>query len=76
MPQFWKIDALQWINPAHIVHVEDCPQYEQPTLRVKMSVQEPTVEGSGLLPYTLALTDEARQRFLAYLARNTAPDTF
>ena len=34
MPQFWKIDALQWINPEHIVHVEDSPHLEAPTVRV------------------------------------------
>lgn len=71
MPQFWKIDALQWINPEHIVHVEDAPHGEQPTLRVKMSALEPTVEGRGVEPYTVALTGEAREKLLAYLARET-----
>ena len=49
MPQFWKIDALQWINPEHIVHVEDSPHLESPTVRVKMSAEEPTVQGTGAL---------------------------
>ena len=71
MPQFWKIDALQWINPEHIVHVEDAPHEEQPTLRVKMLAPAPTVEGHGVEPYTLALTGEVRDTFLAYLARET-----
>ena len=48
MPQFWKLDALQWINPDHIVHVEE--------------------------PYTLVLTGDARDRVLAYLARDAAPE--
>jgi hypothetical protein len=74
MPQFWKIDALQWINPEHIVHVVDAPHVEPPTVRVKMAAEEPTVQGSGLEPYTLALTGEARERLLAYLTRDAAPD--
>jgi len=74
MPQFWKLDALQWINPAHIVHVEDAPQAEPPTLRVKMLMLEPTVQGSAEEPYTLALTGEARDKVLAYLARDAAPE--
>ena len=71
MPQFWKLDALQWLNPDHIVHVEDAPQVEPPTLRVKMLTLEPTVQGSAAEPYTLALTGEARDTVLAYLARET-----
>ena len=43
MPQFWKLDALQWLNPEHIVHVEDAPHVEPPTLRVKML----TLEANG-----------------------------
>jgi len=73
MPQFWKLDDWQWINPAHIVHVEDAPHGEQPMLRVKMLVLEPTVEGHGVEPYTLALTGEAREKLLAYLAREMEP---
>jgi hypothetical protein len=71
MPQFWKLDVLQWMNPAHIVHVEDAPQGEPPTLRVKMVTLEPTVQGSAAEPYILALTGEARDKVLAYLARET-----
>jgi hypothetical protein len=74
MPQFWKLDALQWLNPEHIVHVEDAPHVEPPTLRVKMLTLEPTVQGSAAEPYTLALTDEARDKLLAYLAREAAPE--
>jgi len=71
MPQFWKLDALQWLNPAHIVHVEDAPHVEPPLLRVKMVTLEPTVQGSAEEPYTLALTGAARDTVLAYLARET-----
>jgi hypothetical protein len=71
MPQFWKLDALQWLNPAHIVHVEDASQVEPPTLRIKMVTLEPTVQGSAAEPYTLTLTGEARDTVLAYLARET-----
>ena len=74
MPQFWKLDALQWINPEHIVHVEDSQQVEPPTLRVKMLTLEPTVQGSAEEPYTLTLTGEARDKVLAYLARDAAPE--
>ena len=74
MPQFWKLDALQWLNPEHIVHVEDAPQVEPPTLRVNMVTLEPTVQGSAEEPYTLRLTGEARYRVLAYLARDAAPE--
>ena len=71
MPQFWKLDALQWLNPDHIVHVEDAPQVAPPTLRIKMVTLEPTVQGNAEEPYTLALTGEARDTILAYLARET-----
>ena len=74
MPQFWKLDALQWLNPEHIVHVEDVPQVEPPTLRVKMVTIEPTIQGSAAEPYTLRLTGEARDKVLAYLARDAAPE--
>jgi hypothetical protein len=71
MPHFWQLDARQWINPVHIVHVEDAPQLEPPTLRVKMLTLEPTVQGNAEEPYTLVLTGEARENVLAYLARET-----
>ena len=74
MPQFWKLDALQWLNPEHIVHVEDVPQVEPPTLRIKMVTLEPTVQGNAEEPYTLALTGDARDKVLAYLARDAAPE--
>jgi hypothetical protein len=71
MPQFWKLDAQQWINPAHIVHVEDVPHEEPPIVRVKMLALEPTVAGRGVEPYTLVLSGEARETLLNYLARET-----
>ena len=71
MPQFCKLDALQWINPEHIVHVEDAPHVEPPTLRVKMLTLEPTVQGSAEEPYPLALTGVTRDKVLAYLGRTT-----
>ena len=74
MPQFWKLVALQWINPDHIVHVEDAPHVQPPTLRVKMLALEPTIQGSAEEPYTLVLTDEARDKVLAYPARDAAPE--
>jgi len=74
MPQFWRLYALQWINPDHIVHVEDLPQVEPPALRVKMVTLEPTIQGSAEEPYTLVLTGDARERVLAYLARDAAPE--
>jgi hypothetical protein len=71
MPHFWHIEPTQWINPAHIVHVEDAPQLEPPTLRVKMVTLEPTAQGAAEEPYTLVLTGEARDNVLAYLTRET-----
>jgi hypothetical protein len=50
MPQFWQLDAGQWINPTHIVHVEDVPHGEQPIVRVKMLALVPTVAGRGVEP--------------------------
>jgi len=74
MPQFWKLDATQWINPEHIVHVEDRPDWEQPTMDVTMMALQSTMQESGIEPYTLSLTGEARERVLRYLARDAAPD--
>ena len=37
MPQFWKLDATQWINPEQIVYAEDHPAWEQPTIDVTMT---------------------------------------
>jgi hypothetical protein len=36
MPQFWQIDATRWINPAHIVYVEDSPDSSLPSLYMTM----------------------------------------
>jgi len=48
MPQLWKIDATQWINPAHIVHIKDTPDADPPTLVVLMAAVEPSVLDSAL----------------------------
>ena len=74
MPQFWKIDATQWINPAQIVYVEDHPEWEQPTIDVTMTALQSNSQASGLEPYTLPLTGEARERVRRYLVRDAAPD--
>ena len=47
---------------------------EPPVLRVKMVTLEPTIQGSAEEPYTLVLTGDARERVLAYLARDAAPE--
>ena len=36
MPHFWQIEPTRWINPAHIVYVEDTPDSSLPTLPVTM----------------------------------------
>ena len=74
MPQFWKVDATQWINPEQIIYVEDHPAWEQPTIDVTMTVLQSSIQESGIEPYTLALTGEARERALRYLVRDAAPD--
>ena len=74
MPQFWKIDATQWINPEHTIHVEDHPHWGQPTIDVTMTAIQPTLRESALEPYTLTLNGEARERLLTYLAGDAAPD--
>jgi hypothetical protein len=72
MPQFWKIDAMQWINPEHILHAEDNPHWDHPTLYVLMAI--PTGGATLLKPYRLELGGEARERLLTYRARDAAPD--
>ena len=44
MPQFWKLDALQWINPEQIVSVEDHPEWEQPTIDVTMTALQSSIQ--------------------------------
>jgi hypothetical protein len=72
MPQFWKIDAMQWINPEHIIHAEDNPHWDQPTLHVTMATH--AGESELFKPYRLELGGEARERVLTYLARDAAAD--
>jgi len=48
MPQFWKVDATQWINPEQIVYVEDHPAWEQPTIDVTMTVLQSSIQESGI----------------------------
>ena len=74
MPQFWKLDATQWINPEQIIYVEDHPEWEQPTIDVTMTALQSSLQESGLEPFTLPLTGEARDRVLRYLVRDAAPD--
>jgi hypothetical protein len=72
MPQFWKIDATQWINPAHIVHIKDNPTREPPHLVVLMATVESSVRESVTVPYALTLEGLARERVLQYLTRDAA----
>ena len=74
MPQFWKLDATQWINPDQIVSVEDHPEWEQPTIDVTMTALQSSLKESRLEPYTLPLTGEARDRVLRNLVRDATPD--
>jgi len=74
MPQFWKLDATQWINPDQIVSVEDHPEWEQPTIDVTMTALQSSLKESRLEPYTLPLTGEARERVLRNLVRDATPD--
>ena len=71
MPQFWQIDATRWINPAHIVYVEDSPDSSLPSLYVTMVAVTSGLRRTGHEEYTLALQGESREAFLAYLARET-----
>jgi hypothetical protein len=71
MPQFWQIDSTQWLNPAHIVYVEDNLDRTPRTLHVTMVAVTSGRERSSLEPYTLTLGGGAREKLLAYLARET-----
>jgi hypothetical protein len=71
MPQFWQIDPTLWLNPMHIVYVEDNPDRHPPTLYVTTVAVASGRERSSLEPYTQALHGEAREKLLAYLARET-----
>src|SRR5262249_46278584 len=74
MPQFWKIeyrDRIQWINPAHIVHVQDNPNANPPVVSVTMVAVSSGQERNVLQAATLQFMEEARETFLAYLVRET-----
>jgi hypothetical protein len=74
MPQFWQIDTTRWINPAYIVHVQDNPHLDRPAVWITTVSVESGSESNKLQTYTLALDGEAREKFLAYLGRETEPD--
>jgi hypothetical protein len=71
MPHFWQIDPTRWINPAYIVSVEDAPASTPPVVRVMLVAGELGMDRQRSAPYTLTLVSEAREAFLAYLARAT-----
>jgi hypothetical protein len=73
MPQFWKIDATQWINPTHIVRIEDDHRSYPPTIMIWMAGVEMSARGSAGQPHTVTLTGDARERLLTYLARDAVP---
>jgi hypothetical protein len=75
MPHFWKVDPTRWINPAHIVYIEDTPASMPPLVRVMMVAVESGMDRQRSAPYTLILVGEAREEFLAYLARETESAT-
>ena len=75
MPQFWQIEATQWINPTHIVHIKDDPTAHPPSLVVLMTAVEPSVRDSALVPYSVALEGAARERVLQYLTDEAARRT-
>lgn len=71
MPHFWQIKATEWINPAHIVHVEDQPRANPPFLVIWMLAVETGEQSNAVQPYVLKLDGAARDTVLAYLARET-----
>jgi hypothetical protein len=71
MPHFWQIDPTRWINPEHIVYVEDTPASTPPVVRVMMIAGESGMDRQRSAPSTLVLVGEAREEFLAYMARET-----
>ena len=71
MPQFWQITPTQWINPAHIVHVEDNPGSHTPFVSVTMVPPDSGELLGKLQPFTCSFAGEDRGTFLAYLARET-----
>jgi len=71
MPSFWQIDATQWINPTHILHIEDRPREKPPTLVLWMAAPDTGELSHAVQPYHLKLEGAARETLLAYLARET-----
>ena len=77
MPPIWQINSTLWINPAHIVFVEDDVYAEgysntpTPLLGVMMVAVAPSGARFSNEKYTLVLDSEAREKLLAYLARET-----
>jgi len=73
MPRFWQISPTLWINPAHIVYVEDIPDVSAPYLWLTMVAVASGLDQDRTRTqlYTLELEGEARERSLAYLTRET-----
>jgi hypothetical protein len=71
MPHFWQIEPTRWINPEHIVYVEDTPASTPPVIRVMMLAGESVMDRQRSAPYALTLVGEAREEFLAYMVRET-----
>src|SRR5262245_37581871 len=63
MPQFWKIDTTQWINPGHIAHIEDDPTRTPPRLVITMAGDMPALRGRGVEHYTMELYSPASESF-------------
>jgi len=71
MPHFWKVDPTRWVNTVHIVYVEDHPHSNTPFLEILMLTVDTGARPQTVHPYTVNLIGEAREEFLAYLARET-----
>ena len=71
MPHFWQIAPTRWINPEYIVYVEDIPASTPPVVRVMMIAGESGLDRQRSALSTLGLVGEAREEFLAYMARET-----
>jgi hypothetical protein len=73
MPQLWQIRTTEWINPAHIVHIEDHPELASPILRLTMSVGRASHESGDNEPYTVLLDGPGRRDVLRYIAQAVTP---
>ena len=71
MPPFWQLGPTYWINPAYIVDVTDDTTATPPTLWVLMGATEVGGASHSVEPHQLGLEGEAREKLLAYLARET-----